>query len=533
MTQIKNKIVLFMVFFLCSLLVGCNDMLETNVSPVTKPKVVLNWTTEERPRFFYPSMDLSNIEKEVVVQMYEGLTRTIGEDVYYGMAEKIEVSNGRLIYDVHLKNAQWSDGKMITTDDFIYSWERADNYIDNVNLLYFDNFIQKVQVMDDKRMRIILSQKNDDLLKQLSKVEFMPLRRDVVDLNLPTPIFLSDVTNGPFTLASHDFIGGLKLTKNIHYYDYYNVYLDKININFRSDYVRSYQDFKAGEIDVLFNIDMAQYDNYLQNEADFKIFNKPGVYGFAMNHTKETLRDIRVRQLLNLCVDRSSVNPYNDIVHDTICYSIFDHKTIESLSKDELNFGFIGYENVLNPSKPYIETSKIAALMSEIDESVLQELNQITITTTNSKNDIKIATMIKESWEENLGISVRVSSEDRYDFAYIRNSKSYDIILDSKYYVDYTPRHMLKYFLTGTSLNHTSFSSEKYDKLVMKTIGNLDSNLFKLYETTISDVDDMALMIPLFNTQEPVLLSPELQGWTRTYESLFYFGRAHKKEAIN
>ena len=528
----KNQTLKYMIILLVFLSFSCNIACERDlgVSPIIKPKTILNWSADARPRFFYPSIDLSDIEKQVVNQMYEGLTRTECDDVLLGMAESIDISSGELVYDIKLRKAQWSDGRLINTDDFIYSWERKDNYFEDVNLLYFDNFIQNVQILDEHNLRIILSQKNDDLLKSFSTVAFMPLRRDIVNLDLPTPIFLSDVTNGPFTLASHDFMGGIKLSRNVHYYDYYNISLDKIYIQFRSDDMKVYQEFKNGELDIVQNIDMTQYDKLLQNEPEFLILNKPGVYGFSINNESPELRDIRVRQLLNVAIDRSEINPYSELILNSESYSIFGREVLDDMLADTIDLDVIASVESLNPDKPYVDTDRVNRLLSDIDESVIESLDDITITTSNRENDILIAEMLKESWSENLGIEVNISPEDRYDYAFIRRAKSYDIILDSKYYIDYQPRHMFKYFFSDTKLNHSQFSSEKFDSMMRKTIGNIDSNLHKLYKTALSEVDDIALIIPMFNTQEPVLMSSNVEQWSRSYESLFYFGRAIKKE---
>ena len=167
-------------------------------------------------------------------------------------------------------------------------------------------------------------------------------------------------------------------------------------------------------------------------------------------------------------------------------------------------------------------------LLEDLDESVLKELNGIKIITTRSKNDILIARLLKDCWYEHLGISIQIDPKDRYDFAYALNSKSYDIILNTHYYVDFNPRHMLKYFLSDTILNKTIFDYQKFNNIMMKTLNCDDSTLHKLFETAIKDVDDTAIMIPLFNTQEPVLINNALKGWTRSYESLFNFGRSYK-----
>ncbi|MBI9011152.1 MAG: hypothetical protein JEZ08_02905 [Clostridiales bacterium] len=525
---ITKSIYIVIIVFLGICMLSCEE--QFGVSPVTKVKETLVWSTHSRPRFFYPSMTLSDIEKQVVNQLYEGLTRVEDDQVKLGMAEKITVSDDYLIYEIKLKNAQWSDGKIIKTSDFLYSWERSENYREDVNLLYFDTFIDYVEVIDEKEFKIHLKYPNDELLKRLSTVEFMPLRADVIDLDLPIPIFLSDVTNGPYTFENYKFIGGITLVKNIHYYDFYKVKIDEINVIFRNDDQRVYQEFQEGLIDVVQDVDYTQLDKLLQNDSEFWILDKPGVYGFTINSNNEKLRDIKLRQLMNLAIDRSAINPFDGLIEDSVAYSVFGDKTLEELRKvSSSDFEYMGDLYSLNPSKPYADVDKVKQLLKDLDPSVLEGLDNIKITTTKNMNDILIARMLRDCWEEYLNISVQIEPKDRYDYAFMLNSKSYDIILNNHYYVDFSPRHMLKYFLSDTILNKTVLDSYKFDNIMMKTLIYDDSTLHKLYETAIRDINNYALMIPLFNTREPVLVDDALKGWTRSYESLFNFGRAYKK----
>lgn len=511
-----------LIILIVLMLFACDERF--GVSPITKPEMTLTWASDFRPRFFYPSMTLSDIEKQVVNQMYEGLTCYDDGIVSHGMAKEIVVSDDGLIYTFYLKNAQWSDGRMIQSDDFIYSWEREDNKFKDINLLYFDSFIDSVEAIDNSTLRVTLSHPNENLLKELSTVEFMPLRRDVVNLDLPIPILISDVTNGPFKLESYQYSTGIVLSRNVHYYDYYNVSIDEIHLLYRNDNVKVYQEFKNGTIDVVQNIDMTQYEKLLENDAEFKLLSKPGVYSLSINSSKNELRDVKLRQALNLAIDRSSINPYYSVLEDSVAYSIFDEKTVETLRKvSGSDFEYVGHIYSLNPSMPYVDTDKLNKVTKQIDPSVFDALNGVTIVTTKSYNDRLIAELIKQNWEEHLGVTVKIESKDRYDYAFIKHTKSYEIILDTHYYTSYNPRHMLKYFFSDTKLNHTLFSSEKFDNILMKAIDYDDSKLHKLYETAIQEVDDIAQMIPIFNTYEPILISHDITGWTRSYDGLFNF----------
>lgn len=524
----RKSAYIIIVLALTIMLFACDERRAT--SPITKPDMMIRWTSDFRPRFFYPSMTLSDIEKQVVNQMYEGLTRCDNGIVSKGMAKAINVSEDGLTYTFKLSNAQWSDGRMIQADDFLYSWERQDNYFNDMNLLYFDSYIDEVNIIDSSTIEIKLTHTNNQLLKELSTVEFMPLRRDVVDLDLPTPILISGVTNGPYKLKSYQYSTGIVLSRNVHYYDYYNVSIDEIHVMYRTDNVKVYQEFKDNTLDVVQNIDMTTYETLLESDFEFKILAKPGVYSLSINSDQRELRDLRLRQALNLAIDRSAIDPFYFMLSDSVAYSIFDEKTIEKLRKvSRSDFEYMGHTYSLNPNIPYVDTDKLNKVKREIDPSVFNALNDITIVTTKSANDRHIAELIKESWQEYLGINVTIVPKDRYDYAFIRDAKTYDIILDTHHYNTYNPRHMLKYFFSESALNHTLFSSHKFDNILMKAIHYDDSKLHKLYEAAIQEVDDSAHMIPIFNTFEPVLISDELLGWTRSYDGLFNFSRAYKE----
>lgn len=521
------KKLILMMFIIILTLIGCE---EQAINKAIEDKAhVFNWQVSYMPRFFYPAMNLSDVEKQIVNNLYEGLTRVENDMVNLAMAETIDISENELTYSIKLKNTQWSDGKLVSTDDFVYSWERADNYFKYKNLLYIDSYIDYVEVIDQKNMKIHLTHPNPDLLKQLSLVAFMPVRQDVVDLNKRMPTFISDVTNGPYVLESYMLFSGMKLSKNIHYYDYYNVGFDHINITFNTDYDSVYSKYKNKQLDLVTGIDFNQLDDFLQNEDDFKLLSKSGVYAYSINSNREVLNDINVRRMLNISIDRSELNPFEGIINDSVAYSIFDEETVENLRKlSGLEFEFDRDMYAYNVTDSFADEGKINALVENFDPMVLEQLNNMTIITRNTPNDIRIAELLRDSWREYLGIYVSIETKDRYDYAYAVRTKSYDIILNSHYYVDYEPRHMLRYFLSDAKINQTAYSSLSFDTKLINAVIYSDNSLHKFYESIITAVDDFAIMIPIYNIYEPVLISSNLRNWSRSYEALFYFGKTVK-----
>lgn len=506
---------------------GCEEEHITGL--VTHSMDTMNWQVSDMPRDFYPSMNLSDIEKQIVNNLYEGLTRVYDDQVHLAMAESIEASRDGLAYNIKLKTAQWSDGANVETNDFIYSWERDSNYQGEINLLYFDSYIDYVEVVDARHMIIHLTQANPDLLYQLSCIGFMPLRADVIDLDRSIPSYVLNVTNGPFVLEDYTFFTSVQLTKNIHYYDYYSVELDEINILYDNNHSDVYNEYKAGNYDLITGLSLDDLEYFIQNEDDFKILDKKGVYAYAINPDSSVLDNLSIRQILNLSIDRSELNPYNDYIEGSIAYSIFDEDVPEEfndVSDSEFEFIFKGDLHNNNVTRSYADVDKVRSIIEDADLS-LAPLSKLKILTRDNENDIRLAELLRTNWRENLGIYVSIDAKDRYGYTYALRTNDYDIALNPHYYIDYSPRHMLKFFFNST-INTTPFKNEEFDTKLSQLDMYDASNLEQIYNSLYKKVNDTSIIIPLFNIYEPVIITPEIVNWSRSHDDLFYFGNAKK-----
>lgn len=489
----------------------------------------LKWNISYMPRSFYPSMNLSDTEKQIVNQLYEGLVCTYDNEIVFGMAESVKISLDGLVYDFKLKNAQWSDGVIIKPEDFIYSWERKNNYWNDVNLLYYDSMIDYVEATEDRHLKIILKHPNKNLLHELSTVAFMPVRKDTIDLDKKLPNFIADVTNGAYTLSSNSIYSKITLKKNVHYYDYYDVHIEEIDLSISNNYSLEHSKFNNEKFDIVQSISNSAMSNLIQNEPDFHLFKKNGVYNFSFNLSNDYLKIKEIRQILNLAIDRSELNPFNSIISSTVAYSVVNDEIKDELRKNHnLEFELMSGLDSYNVSREFAETDKIKKLLLELDDSALKNINNLSIITLNTPNDIEIANMIKKMWKENLNIFVEVKVKDQYDYNYALRTNSYDIILNNYYYMDKNIRNVLKHFLSDTFINKSKFTRKSFDNKLLKTVEYNDSNLDILFINLIGEIDGLATNMPLFEVYEPVLINSDVSNWSRSYESLFYFGRAAK-----
>lgn len=485
---------------------------------------VLYWNVSYVPRYFYPNMNLSETEKQLVNNLYEGLTRVEDNEIVYGMAKTIDISDNKLEYTIELRTAQWSDGVIVKSEDFLNSWKRDENYWNRLNILYYEAFIDYVEIVDSRTLKIVLESPNENLLYQLSTVAFMPVRNDIVDVNKKLPQQVGNITNGAYVVNSVSVFGGIELKKNIHYYNYYDVMIDTILIIYETNFKKVYDMYLDSQLDVVFSVDNENITSLFKNEDDFKLFRKYGTYNFIINSEVEELSLVWVRELLNLGIDRNYINPFVDIDSTSTIASIF-HNTIDFDDVMETSEDL----NHLIERSNYIDQTRINNIFEATNSKSLKELTGLELITLNNPNDIDIAIKLVNSWKDNLGILVKIRVKDMYDYNYALKSKSYDIILNNYSSSDMSIRQKLKYFLNNFSTNYTSFADDYYDTKLSSTVKKHENINFD-YGKLLNRVAISRVNIPLFSIYDPVIISPNIVGWTRSYESLLYFGRAVKLE---
>ncbi len=163
--------------------------------------------------------DLASVE--VISQLYSGLAAVTPEaDVVPEVASSWEVSEDGRRYTFHLRpDARWSDGTLVTAQDFEYAWKRVLNpgtESPYPSMMYDIQGAQAyhssqasspdavaVRAPDDHTLDVELAEPAAYFLQLLSFAAFMPLSRHATDKWGPPRKRADGVpTNGSFTLGS-------------------------------------------------------------------------------------------------------------------------------------------------------------------------------------------------------------------------------------------------------------------------------------------------------------------------------------------
>ncbi len=263
-------------------------------------------------------------------QLFEGLmNEDINGAMVPGVAESYEVSDDKLVYTFHLRDAKWSNGDPVTAGDFVYGWRRiadpatASEYAWFMELMNVENAPAVVKgekkpeelgikAIDDKTLEVRLSAPTPYLLKTMAHPSTFPAPQKVIEAegdNWTQPGKL--VGNGAYKLDAHYLGVQAVLSKNDNYWDAANTILTTVRFVTVNDQNIGLTRLLAGELDWMDRTPAGQFPR-LQQEYPDQAVSVPDAcsYAYLFNLSDkgpEALKDLRVRQALSYAVDRDII----------------------------------------------------------------------------------------------------------------------------------------------------------------------------------------------------------------------------------
>lgn len=259
----------------------------------TSKTITLALTTEP------PNLDASRATDSesffIIGHTMEGLTRYDHKGkIVPGVAEKWVLTDKGATFFLR-KDAKWSDGKLVTAQDFVYSWQRAldpKTASEYAFILYSIKNAEKVNqgklpltqlgvvAKDPQTLEVIFEKPCGHFLSLTSFATYFPLRSDFIaakkDRYASSPENL--LSNGPFKLTQWVHGASLKMEKNEHYWNRASVALEVIDIPYITpDDNARFNLFKTQKIDFLNlskeNLANAQREGFkLQKFAEGTLF---------------------------------------------------------------------------------------------------------------------------------------------------------------------------------------------------------------------------------------------------------------------
>ncbi|HVR68168.1 MAG TPA: extracellular solute-binding protein [Verrucomicrobiae bacterium] len=253
--------------------------------------------------------------------VYETLTTGSADEAFsrYGLlAESMEMPNDRSWIAFNLRpEARWHDGKPVTAEDVIFSFDTLKEKGDPFFRVYYQSVV-KAEKTGDKQVKFVFDGKmNRELPLIIGEITVLP-KHAWEGRDFETPDLVTPLGSGPYRINS--FEAGRRVTYE-RVADYWGVSLpanlgqsnpDKIRYEYYRDPLIAFEAFKAGEFDFraensaklwATGYDIPQVTNGLIIKEKLPDESTQGMQCMVFNTRREIFKDPIVRQAINYAFD--------------------------------------------------------------------------------------------------------------------------------------------------------------------------------------------------------------------------------------
>lgn len=232
-----------------------------------------------------------------------------GDDLVPALAESWEVSDDGLTYTFTLREGvKFSNGQPLTAEDVTFSLDRFGDPETNVLLSNVAVGYDSSEVVDDRTVQVNLSEPVAAFLYNISIFPAFIVPKDLVE-EQGDAFFKDPVGTGPFMLS--EFTPGSSITfeRNPNYWEEGKPYLDTVRFDFATDSNSRLLELQNGQAQIADGVLFSQIDAVQQDEdLTVQTSEVPLFAGLWLNHQREELADLKVRQAMQMAIDKDLVN---------------------------------------------------------------------------------------------------------------------------------------------------------------------------------------------------------------------------------
>lgn len=447
---------------------------------------VFRFNLHSEPPSLDPGLAQDNTSFTVLKGIYEGLTRMNDKGAAEpAVAEKWEVSDDKKTYTFHLRDdIKWSNGDTLKASDFEFAWKRvldpklaspyayqlyylvnAEEYNTEVNT---DTDKIGVKATDDTTLVVTLKQPTPYFESLVAFFTYYPLNEKNVKAN-ETWAAEADtmVTNGPFTISEWNHNDSIVLKKNEDYREADKVSFTEVHMAMVSDPVTELSMYQTDQLDwsgrPTGEIPTEQIPSLKKDpEANLQIKGIASTYYFNFNQKAKPFDNVKIRKAFAMSIDRQQ---------------LVDKVT---LGNQQPAFGFVppGIKGEKDEFRTEVKDDyfkeDIDAAKKLLEEGMQEEgytnetFPEVTFIHNEGEGHKKIATAVVDMWRTNLGIDVKVESQEWGVFLNNRTNLNYQVAR-AGWGADYNdPMTFIDMWTTNSGNNDIGFSNKEYDDLVKK-----------------------------------------------------------------
>lgn len=468
----------------------------------------LRIATADTPQILDPAMVNTDVEKTLVVHLFENLMKLTKNGVVCGQAKGYTCTDnldGTETYRFTLRSdIKWSDGKAVTAQDFVYAWQRLvapEINSPNRELLNMvagyeeaaSGNLDALQVWADDTLTlvVVLNCHCPYFLSSIcTAAATMPVRADVVDKDDWSVDRAALVTNGAYQVQtwSNDKMS-MSMVPN--YYDAKRICTQKLEFHFGMARDVAMAAYENGEMDVVMESS--------RTETSLLSY-RPAVSVLLINQMASTLKKEELRQAMSLVLDRNAICtglggtfiPADGLIpYGTASTEGGDFRTVSGvvIDNDPEN-----YEARCASAKEKLESIGYYA------NAVMENLGTITLLYANIPQQIIVAESLQKMWQEKLGLNVTLSPVSTEDMRNALETGEFTMALTRIESDRNDASAYLKCFCSSSEENYGMYYSNAYDMLmrVIESANNVTAR-----DAYMEDAEKLLLessyVIPLFN----------------------------------
>ena len=460
-----------------------------------------------------PHLTTDATSAQVIVEVFGGLV-TIDKnlDVVPDLAESWDISDDGRVYTFRIRpDAVFHDGKPVTAEDVRWSLERVtdplteapnvDQYLGDIvgvdaKLAGDVLEISGVRVINERTIEITIDAPKSFFLAKMTYPTAFVLDRENIEAN-PKNWFRKPNGTGPFNITEYKVGETLILGRH----DAYHLGPAKVaEVEMILSGGTSMRMYENDEIDIS-GVGLADLDRLLEpshslNAELTRAAPSFSVQYIGLNVNEPPLDDVKVRQALNLAIDKREIATI--VLGDQVVPA-----------KGIIPPGFPGFSELVSGYEFDPIKAKQLLLESKYGND-LDNLPPITITTPGSfgANVSLDMEVVLAMWEKNLGITTEFQQTEFATFLKDLNKRRFQMF-DIGWIADYPdPENFLDIlFYSDSSNNHTNYNNPEVDALLEKARVETDETLrFSIYNEVEQTILDDAPWIPLWYSGERYLL---------------------------
>ena len=303
------------------------------------------------------------------------------------------------------------------------------------------------------------------------------------------------VTSGAFKLKTWAPQDQIVIERNPNFWDHQNTKLEKII--FTSPFKKTFMSeelldvenyYQKGEADVL--LVLKSHSKTFEGKKDFFRTKYLGTTFLHLNLTLKPFDDIRVREALNLALDREKLNKVVTFPSHSFTPEIKDYQ---------------------NPKIEGFNPTEARRLLAEAGYPNGKSFPELEFIFYDNKRDNSTVEFIQAEWQRELGIKVNLKGQEFKDFVNQRKEGKYRGVAVGTWAADYPdPNSFLSSF---AEKNYSGWVDDHYNQLL--TNANAEIDAAKRYEMLIEAEKyllEQKPLIPLYNQVNRLLCKPYVKN---------------------